>query len=373
MVDIAATALTAEDRQILGHPLVGGVILFRRNFVDVDQLRQLITSIHALREPPLLIAVDHEGGRVQRFIDGFTRLPAAGKIGRLYRHNAAEARQLAHAAGWVMASELRGVGVDFSFAPVLDLDRGLCDVVGDRAFHRDPDIVANLAAAYIGGMRAAGMAATGKHFPGHGGVAVDSHHAIPVDERPLIDLELADLLPFRRLIEDGLAAIMPAHVIYPRVDSQPAGFSERWLKGILRQKLGFNGLIFSDDLGMAGAGGVGDYPSRVATALAAGCDVALLCNQRDGVKAVLQKLRVSDNAVLHARLARMHGHHTRRTLERLHYDVTWQQATAHLATLGAEGNRHEAALILNPELQPMDGDSPNDHQPSLPSTSPRDP
>ena len=282
MLDVAGTELDAEDVRRLQHPLVGGVILFARNYQSPAQIKALTAAIHAVRQPPLLISVDHEGGRVQRFREGFTRLPAMRELGKTWDGNPKRARQLAEEAGWVLAAELRAHGVDFSFTPVLDIDYGHSQVIGDRAFHHNPQAIAELAHALMAGLKRGGMAAVGKHFPGHGHVAADSHVDIPVDERIPAQLE-HDIEPFRRLVEDGLAAIMPAHVIYPKVDSRPAGFSKRWLKDILRQQLGFQGAVFSDDLSMAGArlidGEQVSYTQAAVTALNAGCDLVLLCNQ----------------------------------------------------------------------------------------------
>ena len=232
-------------------------------------------------------AVDHEGGRVQRFRDGFTSLPAAAHFGQVYEQDPNQARHLAEIAGWLMAVELRAVGIDFSFAPVLDVDHGVSEVIGDRAFHSDPAVVTELARAYIKGMHEAGMAATGKHFPGHGCVAADSHTDIPVDEREYNDIYAHDILPFKRLVHQGLAAIMPAHVIYESLDPLPACFSSFWLKTILRERLGFDGLIVSDDLTMAGAAAMGSYVERAQAALEAGCDVLSVCNNREGLLSIL--------------------------------------------------------------------------------------
>ena len=307
MLDVQGLELTAEEREILQHPAVGGVIMFSRNYDCPEQLQQLAREIHTLRQPPLLIAVDQEGGRVQRFRDGFFRLPPVGSFGELYRKDCGKALQLAQEAGWLMASEVLSVGVDLSFAPVLDLDLGISTVIGDRAFHRRPEVVTELALAYQRGMHEAGMATVGKHFPGHGGVAVDSHHALPEDDRLLVDLEMKDLIPFERLIRNGLNGIMAAHVRYPNVDKHPAGFSPRWLSAILRGSLGFQGVIFSDDLSMGGAEWAGDYPERARMALQAGCDMVLVCNQPECAVRVVESLAGYNDPAAHLRLARMHG------------------------------------------------------------------
>ncbi len=343
MLDIEGLALTAEDRERLRHPLTGGVILFSRNYESPEQIETLVAEIHALRDPRLLVAVDHEGGRVQRFRDGFTRLPPVRRLGEAYDEHPKRALRLAEAAGWLMAAELRSVGVDFSFAPVLDLDRGVSGIIGDRAFHTDPEAVAELAHAYMRGMTRAGMAATGKHFPGHGAVAADSHLALPIDERPLADILAEDVLPFERMIHFGLAGIMPAHVVYPKVDSQPAGFSRRWLREILRGQLGFQGVIFSDDLSMEGAKsafapslargprlgpigeGAGGVVARAKAALSAGCDMVLVCNDTAAANELLDGLGAHDDPVASLRLVRLHGRHpVART--QLAADETWREA-----------------------------------------------
>jgi beta-N-acetylhexosaminidase len=306
MVDIQGKSLTAEDRALLTNPLVGGLILFTRNFESAEQLEALIREVRSLRTPPLLIGVDHEGGRVQRFRQDFTVMPSMRTIGRTYDMDAAAGRQLARQCGWLLAAELRAVGVDISFAPVVDLDYGVSSVIGDRAFHRDPKAVADLAIAFLKGMREAGMHGTAKHFPGHGAVAPDSHVAMPVDRRELADMD-DDIYPYQRLIDNGLVSIMAAHVVYAAVDRWPAGFSRKWLQDELRGRLGFTGAIFSDDLSMAGASIVGDMPERVRAALRAGCDMVPICNNREGVLQVIESLRGSGDPVSQIRLARLHG------------------------------------------------------------------
>jgi beta-N-acetylhexosaminidase len=336
MLDLEGTELTAEERELLRHPAVGGVILFARNYQDPAQVAALTSAIHALREPRLLIAVDQEGGRVQRFRTGFTRLPPAGRFGALHRHQPQRARQAAERVGWLMAAELRAVGVDFSFAPVLDLDRGVSRVIGDRAFSANAEAVSDLAWAWTEGVHTAGMAAVGKHFPGHGGVAADSHEELPLDGRSFEEIEMEDLVPFARLIRRGLEAIMPAHLVYPNVDPNPAGFSAFWLRRILRQDLGFQGVIFSDDLNMAAAAAGGGYAERARLALDAGCDVLLVCNNRPGALEVIESLRDHDDPTVHLRSLRMHG---RGGIERarLHLEPRWQQALRAVAELeGAE-------------------------------------
>jgi beta-N-acetylhexosaminidase len=304
---IEGAELTAADRERLGHPLTGGVILFARNFASPAQLRALTAAIHALRTPRLLIAVDHEGGRVQRFRDGFTAIPAMRTLGRTWDRDVASAAREATRLGLTFASELRACGVDFSFAPVLDLDYGTSEVIGDRAFHRNPNAVAHLAVAVRKGLRAAGMAAVGKHFPGHGFVAADSHTDLPVDRRALAELVTDDLVPFAALVAGGIEAIMPAHVVYPEVDAEPAGYSSKWLREILRARLGFDGLVFSDDLGMAGALGAGDIVARADKSLAAGCDMVLACNDFAGADALLERWSPPSNPHLAHRAAAMEG------------------------------------------------------------------
>ncbi|BDM63955.1 beta-hexosaminidase [Shewanella sp. NFH-SH190041] len=286
MMDLASTALSPLEQQQLAHPAVGGVILFSRNFTTRSQLCSLVADIRAVR-PEMLIAVDHEGGRVQRFREGFTEIPAVGDLLPLAGGNRQQAADWARELGFVMALELLACDIDLSFAPVLDLNR-ISRVIGRRSFSASPEDVAVLASAWIEGMTDAGMRSVGKHFPGHGSVAADSHIDIPVDSRLLADIRADDMQPFADLIAAGLLdGMMPAHVVYKQVDAHPAGFSRFWLQQILRGELGFEGVIFSDDLGMQGASVAGDYPQRVNAALNAGCDMVLVCNAPDGVAALL--------------------------------------------------------------------------------------
>jgi beta-N-acetylhexosaminidase len=288
MLDLAGTEPDAAERELLARPEVGGLILFARNIVDPVQVRELVAAARAVR-PELLVAVDQEGGRVQRLRQGFTRLPPMRRFGELWDRDRERAVALAEACGALMAAETLACGIDISFAPVLDLDFGQSAVIGDRAFHREPLAVTALAGAFVHGMNRVGMQATGKHFPGHGFVAADSHIDIPRDDRPVSALEDDDLIPFRRLAA-RLGGIMPAHVIYPQVAPEPAGFSRYWLQDLLRGALGFAGVIFSDDLSMEGATVAGSFPQRAAAALDAGCDMVLVCNHRAGALEVLDYL-----------------------------------------------------------------------------------
>lgn len=282
MIDIAGTELTDLDRERLRHPLVGGLILFSRNYADREQLTRLTAEVHALRTPSLLIAVDHEGGRVQRFREGFTRLPAMRVLGQTYDRDPSSGQRAAHALGHVLAAELRACGVDYSFTPVLDLDYGPSRVIGDRAFHRNPEVVIALAKALSEGLKSAGMGNCGKHFPGHGYVVPDSHVELPVDDRAF-EAMAEDIRPYREL---PLDAVMAAHVIYECIDCNTAVFSSKWIN-FLRNDIKFHGVVFTDDLSMAGAGVVGDMLARVETAYAAGCDMLLVCNAPDAVSTVL--------------------------------------------------------------------------------------
>ncbi|KGD61289.1 Beta-hexosaminidase [Alcanivorax jadensis T9] len=288
MLDLEGLQVSDVEKDLLSHPGTGGLILFTRNYQDRQQLAELVRQIRAVR-PEILIAVDQEGGRVQRFRDGFVRLPPMAALGRRYDQTPQLAMAEASLVGELMASELTELDIDLSFAPVLDLDYGTSTVIGDRSFHGDADAMIALAGAFIDGMSAAGMAATGKHFPGHGHVVADSHLELPVDPRPLAEIEAADLRPFVALAQK-LDGIMPAHVIYSAVENQTAGFSRYWLQTRLREQMGFRGVIFSDDLSMAGAHGVGGYAERARAALEAGCDMVLACNNRTGAEQVLDFL-----------------------------------------------------------------------------------
>ncbi len=335
MLDVLGCELTPEDEARLMHPLVGGVILFRRNFESAGQLARLTAAIHALRPSPLLIAVDHEGGRVQRFRDeGFTRLPAMRELGKIWDHHPQRARHLAQQTGYVLAAELRGCGVDFSFTPVLDVDHGQSSVIGDRSFHSNPQAIAELAHSLLLGLKQAGMHTVGKHFPGHGYVTADSHLAIPVDEREFVDIEMCDIVPFRQMIDFGLTAVMPAHVIYPRVDSNPAGFSRVWLQDVLRGRLGFDGCIFSDDLSMEGATVAGDIVQRASAALNAGCDMVLVCNKPESADRLLHGLHWDMPVVSRARVMQMRGAAHPVPLAKLHEQPQFLKALQEVAGIG---------------------------------------
>lgn len=279
MADVKGLSLDEQDRSLLLEPCIGGVVLFTRNFESREQLAELVASIKRLRTPALIVSVDHEGGRVQRFTEGFTRLPALARLGERYEQSAADGRALARDHGFVLAAELLALGLDLSFAPVLDLRNDASRIIAERGFHELPGPTVALARAHIDGMAAAGMVSTGKHFPGHGTVVEDSHLELPVDARPLDSLRAADLRVFAELARGGVQAMMLAHVIYPAVDERPAGFSSRWIKDILRGELGFAGVVISDDLSMAAALGEGGPAQRVEAAFAAGCDIALICNE----------------------------------------------------------------------------------------------
>jgi len=307
MMDLEGTSITAAEREVMAHPLVGGVILFTRNYVDPEQLTELVAGIHAIRTPPLIVAVDQEGGRVQRFQKGFTRLPPARLIGHAFDQDPKGGLELARRTGWLMASELRSHGVDISFAPVVDLDYGVNEAIGTRAFHKRSETVSQLAIAYMYGMREAGMAATAKHFPGHGAVTADSHHILPVDRRELVDMA-DDLSPYRRLIANGLPSVMVAHIVFPALDAAPASLSSAWIRDVLRGELRFQGVIFADDLSMGGAAAAyGDVVARAEKALAAGCDMLPVCNNRASVLKLLDGLKVEPEPASRLRLVRLHG------------------------------------------------------------------
>jgi beta-N-acetylhexosaminidase len=303
-VGVRGTSLTRTDRERLVHPLVGMVILFSANYKSPEQLIRLCSDIHALRDPPLLIAVDHEGGRVQRFREGFTRLPPMRRLGDLWDRDVLLACRVAASLGYVMAAELRAHGVDMTFAPVLDVDHGRSSVIGDRALHSDARVVSMLAAHLTHGLLLAGMANCGKHFPGHGWAEADSHVALPVDTRSRTDILKSDAAPYRWL-GPMLAGVMPAHVVYPQIDQQPAGFSRHWIQKVLRGQLGFTGAVFSDDLLMAGAGVAGSVVERAAAALDAGCDFALVCNDTAAMDQVLGAVKWVRSAAFDGRLARL--------------------------------------------------------------------
>jgi beta-N-acetylhexosaminidase len=334
MLDVVGIELTADDVRRVQHPLVGGVILFARNFENCAQLSALTASIHAVRQPPLLIAVDHEGGRVQRFRDGFTKIPPMREFGKIWDKNPKKARELAAEAGWILAAELRAHGVDFSFTPVLDMDYGDSLVIGDRAFHSNAQAINELAFSLMQGLKKGGMQAVGKHFPGHGFVAADSHVSIPIDEREFDQIAQNDMQPFRQMIDEGLPAIVPAHVIYPKVDDKPAGFSSKWLQKVLRERLGFQGVIFSDDLSMEGASVGGDVTTRSLAALNAGCDMVLLCNRPDLADELLDNLMWKMPALSIARLARMHGARYPMHMDHLHENGEFVGAVHRVGMVG---------------------------------------
>lgn len=325
LVALSGLELLPEERELLRHPLVGGVTLFNRNYHSPEQVIELTRKIHKLRNPSLIIAVDQEGGRVQRFRDGFTRLPPANYFGEVYDRDPQAALTLTENIGWLMATEVRSVGVDISFAPVVDLNMGISSVIGDRAFHCQSEVVAELAGAFMRGMRRAGMAATGKHFPGHGGIEADSHVALCVDERDCETIFADDLAPYRKLIPEGLDAVMVAHVIYPNADPRLAGFSPYWLQQVLRDELKFEGVIFSDDLEMEGANPIGNVAERAQAAVDAGCDMVLVCHKFDAMCNVVDHLKFTPPPRLDERLARLHGRNSV-VREQLRKDPGWLRA-----------------------------------------------
>ncbi len=325
MIDVESLTLTSLEKEKIQHPNTGAVILFARNYQDPKQVIELINDIRTARNGTILIAVDQEGGRVQRFKTGFTRLPAVAKF--------RDKLDLAKKAGELMATELLSVGIDFSFAPVLDVDCGISTIIGDRSFSSDAHKAANLAAIFSQGMRNAGMASTGKHFPGHGAVRADSHLALPIDERDFKTIEQQDLIPFKQLISEGLEAIMPAHIVYSAVDKNAAGFSPFWLQTVLRQQLSFDGVIFSDDLSMKGAASVGGFAERARQALNAGCDMVLVCNDSDAAIEVLDTLPIQQiNEKSERRLLAMQGQ-SKITRQALLDSNNWQQISSEIEQL----------------------------------------
>jgi beta-N-acetylhexosaminidase len=334
MLDVEGLALTPAERARLQDPLVGAVILFSRNFEDRLQVRELVAEIRSVRSPQLLIAVDQEGGRVQRFREGFYRLPPLRWLGHQFDIDNDTGRRLAQTCGWLMAAEVLDTGVDFSFAPVIDLDYGTSEIIGDRAFHHDPQIVAELASAYVLGMHKAGMIAVAKHFPGHGYVVADSHLDLPVDPRSRTDL-YDDLLPYGRLIRQGVNGVMIAHVRYPQIDGDVASLSRYWLRTVLRSELGFGGVIFSDDLSMKALASEGEIPERARRSLAAGADMALICNDPASADATLAALRGFSDPVGQSRLITLRRRHpvaSDATADGGEYrgSIPWQQAVAAL-------------------------------------------
>ena len=307
MLDIEGRQLSPADRALLQEPAVGGVILFSRNYESPSQLGDLVAAIRALRSPPLLIAVDHEGGRVQRFREGFSEIPPMRRLGRQYDGDPDDAASLAKTAGWLIASELRAMDIDLSFTPCVDLDWGVSEIIGDRAFHSKSDVVADLASAYCSGLRSAGMAAVAKHFPGHGAIVADSHEQLPVDRRSYGEL-LDDMRPYEKLIATRqLAGVMIAHVVYAETDPLPASFSPYWINEQLRSQLGFDGAVVCDDLSMKATGHMGSMPKRARLALEAGSDMVLVCNDRPAASATVEALRDYSNPLSLVRLARLHG------------------------------------------------------------------
>ena len=307
MLDLVGTELSNEEKEKIQHPACGGVILFTRNYAEPKQLKALTQKIKQASKTPVLISVDQEGGRVQRFRDHFQEIPPMAWLGQFYNDNPKEALKATADLAWLMAAELRQYDIDFSFAPVLDIDYQVSDVIGNRAFHRDPEIISALSTAWRQGAGDAGMISVGKHFPGHGFVAADSHTDLPLDNRPLAEIATQDIKPFMELIQHGLEGIMPAHVIYQQADDQPAGFSKFWMQTFLREKLGFDGVIFSDDLTMAAAEVAGNYAERANIALEAGCDMVLVCNNPQGAAEVLDCLSDYENKTAQRRLATLYA------------------------------------------------------------------
>ena len=330
MLDVEGVSLTPADRELLRAPAVGGVILFTRNYASPEQIADLVAEIRALRSPALLVAVDHEGGRVQRFREGFSAIPAMAHLGLEYDNDPESATMLARQVGWLIASELRAAGIDLCFAPCVDLDWGVNEAIGDRAFHKHPDAVADLAAAFSRGLRSAGMAAVAKHFPGHGAVVADSHLQLPVDRREYGDV-LDDMRPYERLVNGGqVAGIMIAHVVYNEMDDLPASFSRYWIEHELRSRMGFGGAVFCDDLSMKATDAYGSMRRRAKRALDAGCDMVIVCNDRRRAEQAVEALNDYSNPLSLVRLARLHGTgHVLR--ESLRASELWREANAALA------------------------------------------
>ena len=307
MLDIEGLALNPADRALFREPAVGGVILFARNYESPSQIADLVTAIKAVRSPPLLIAVDHEGGRVQRFRDGFTAIPPMRRLGHLFDEDEEAGTRLTEACGWLIGAELRSIGIDLSFAPCVDLDWGVSEIIGDRSFHKDPEKVSTLASALCRGLRDAGMVAVAKHFPGHGAVVADSHEKLPIDRRSFSDV-LDDMRPYEKLVSRRqIGAVMMAHVIYEEMDAAPAGFSSFWIKTQLRNQMGFDGAVFCDDLSMKATDSYGSMPQRAKLALDAGCDMIPICNDRTAAQHTVAALREYSNPLSLVRLARLHG------------------------------------------------------------------
>lgn len=340
MVDVEGLCLQSHEIERLKNPLVGAVILFARNYQEPNQLSELCRQIHEVREQPLLIAIDHEGGRVQRCrTEGFTQLPAMRDLGELWDQAPQKALALAREIGYVLAAELRACGVDFSFTPVLDLDYGASDVIGNRAFHRDPEAVAELSEALIEGLAEAGMASCGKHFPGHGYVEADSHVAIPVDTREFEEIWAQDIQPYVALGHLKLPSLMPAHVIYEKVDSMPAGFSKFWVQEVLRQRMGYQGMVFSDDLTMEGASVVGGILDRANAAFAAGCDMVLVCNRPDLADELLESLEHESSAQSVQRLTALVPDEAFMNWQQLHNEARYVKARQTLESWLADGSQ----------------------------------
>ena len=329
MLDLSGYIITEEERKRLEHPQVGGVILFSRNYQSPEQLKSLVEELHDIRSPRLVVAVDQEGGRVQRFRDQFQSIPAMARLGELYDKDQGLALQNAENFAWIMASELLHYGIDLSFSPVLDIGDPVSRVIGDRAFHQNPEAVTRLANAWIRGMKKAGMAAVGKHFPGHGSVEGDSHHVMPFDRRSFDEIEALDLIPFRRVIATQLTGIMMAHVIYESVDENAAGYSNYWIENVLRSQLRYEGIVFSDDLSMSGAESAGGFAERANQSLHAGCDMLVVCNNPEGVDEILQSLKGYNNPTSQLRMIRMHGKPSLQS-DDIFNTEQWQQSVGRL-------------------------------------------